>query len=318
MCKESAHFHSPQHCNDYAVFKPLVFSHKRFFAIKARQARYKFSTNKPFLSSETIASIVDTSILSKTSLKRLHRRSIAKSKSFFVQSDLLEDFLDKTDGVIARSVLFTGHSDRNFDYIPAIPEAIKLWFAQNSSISDSNRFYTLPIGLENISLGRSGLRKFYRADASGCRIENQILVPPMSATNPVRLESILYCKTSKYFDVKTELVPERQYFDLARGFRFVLCLEGNGYDNHRLWETLYQGNFPVVIRTKWSQSLSYLNLPILYVDSLSEVSESLLASFLVKNSNYNPRKLPQLWSPFWKKIAKHDYRVLDIFLKSKP
>jgi hypothetical protein len=245
------------------------------------------------------------------SLNRLSGRRVRSSRSFFIQSDLVEAFIEKTSQDLQDCVLFTGHSDRNFDHSPKFPENVRFWFGQNSTVSDSRRYFTLPIGLENLSLGRAGRKSFFRCSCQIEKVRNRILVPPMSATNPIRLFASLYCRNNNLFDVRTELIPEKQYFELTCRYRFVLCLEGNGYDNHRLWETLYQGNFPVVIRTKWSQSLSYLNLPILYLDKLSDVSPDLLLRFSRLNSNFSPNDLEMLWSPFWKRIATLDSQAID-------
>ena len=57
--------------------------------------------------------------------------------------------------------------------------------------------------------------------------------------------------------------------------KFVLCPRGNGIDTHRLWEALYCGVIPVVVRHRTHSPLEGI-LPILFVDNYSEVDERLL------------------------------------------
>lgn len=57
--------------------------------------------------------------------------------------------------------------------------------------------------------------------------------------------------------------------------KFILCPRGNGIDTHRLWESLYCGVIPIVKR-HWTHSYLDGNLPVLFVDDFSEVTEALL------------------------------------------
>jgi hypothetical protein len=57
--------------------------------------------------------------------------------------------------------------------------------------------------------------------------------------------------------------------------KFILCPRGNGVDTHRVWEALYCGVIPIVQRHN-THSVLEGKLPILFVDSYEEISESLL------------------------------------------
>ena len=94
---------------------------------------------------------------------------------------------------------------------------------------------------------------------------------------------------------------------MTRDFRFVLCCEGNGFENHRIWETLYQGSFPVMFNSPWSNSLRYLQLPILYIDSLDEINAKFLRDFLDKHLEFRPDELETLWIPYWRKVIQQGH-----------
>ena len=65
-----------------------------------------------------------------------------------------------------------------------------------------------------------------------------------------------------------------QYCRQIRNSRFVVCPRGNGYDTHRLWETLYLGSIPIVRNhATYSQ---FNELPIVQIHSWSDLSEDYL------------------------------------------
>jgi hypothetical protein len=61
------------------------------------------------------------------------------------------------------------------------------------------------------------------------------------------------------------------YLNNLRKFSLVPCPEGNGIDTHRLWETLYMGGTPIIIRNNFLPSaLDFL--PVIQLNSWDEIS----------------------------------------------
>jgi hypothetical protein len=54
---------------------------------------------------------------------------------------------------------------------------------------------------------------------------------------------------------------------------FVLCPRGNGLDTHRLWETLYMGGIPVVLRGRSTVQLT-AGLPVVVVDDWKQALDA--------------------------------------------
>jgi hypothetical protein len=155
--------------------------------------------------------------------------------------------------------------------------------------------------LENLALGRSGIPKYFKV--SSPEIRDRVFVPPMLPTNPIRKKVIEDIKTtSGSFDVYTEYLLPKSYFTLANKYRFVLCLEGNGFENHRVWETLYRNGFPVMFRSVWSLSLQPLNLPIFYIDHLKDCSVKALIEFEERNQHFSAQSQANLWTSYWSKL----------------
>jgi len=227
---------------------------------------------------------------------------VSTANSIFIPGEKFDEFLNQARGRIKAHTLVTGNSDKNFIDPVLLPDSVALWLCQNNAIRGTNIVKTLPIGIENLRLGRSGLPKYFEPHRKTASID-RVLVPPMSPTNEIRFPTIFEAmKRPDVFDVRRSLIREKEYFSMTRDFRFVMCCEGNGFENHRIWETLYQGSFPVMYNSNWSNSLKYLNLPILFVDSLDEINRELLLSFAESNSNFKPEKLESLWIPFWERI----------------
>lgn len=277
-------------------------------------ALYRRRTNEPYLSGDVFASIVDHAAFGRDGNSKLDRVKAGNAKSLFVVADRLEELVQICrDYAWTPRVLITGNSDRNFTRLPeGIPSSLRLWLCQNSAISGLHHFgadetnleiMTLPIGLENISLGRAGRPKWFRR-----RIQDKyrkVLVPPMSMSNPQRLDlQSKFCKLAGTVDYFDKYLPINQYMDLARRYLFVVCIEGNGYENHRIWETLYHGAFPVMTSTKWSQSLRDLGYPILLVDQLQDLTEEDLQNHAAEHHGFDPDKLEILWIDYWRGLVR--------------
>ena len=276
------------------------------FKVHLMRAWYKGRTSSPYISGDAIAELVDYAPLGKNGeLKHVDLDRLSLAKSIFVPAHLLLDFIECYGGYIKASTMVTGNSDENFTQLPDLPESVRVWIGQNlaidSSPSSKVELHTLPIGLENLALGRSGFPRYFRRSLP--EIRNKVFVPPMSPTNPIRKIVLEHIKTtSGSFDVFTEYLLPKSYFTLASRYRFVLCLEGNGFENHRVWETLYRNGFPVMFRSPWSLSLQPLSLPIFYIDNLDECSIEALVEFEVRNQHFQAETQANLWTSYWSKL----------------
>ena len=293
--------------------RPAARSFRRSMRIRLNQVRFYKSTSAPFISGDSIASLTNYYVYGKNGNKPLNLKKLRKSKSVFVNSHKLVEFFSEIEGFeLGEITLVTGNSDLNFIEAHDLPDEIMLWLCQNNAMPDKDNLVTLPIGIENVRLGRLGLPKWYSAKNKNC-IQDKILVPPMAPTNPSRFLAVELAKSNpKLFDVFTDYLFEDDYFNLTHKYSFVLCCEGNGFDSHRLWETLYQDSFPVMVRTPWAKSLEYLNLPILFVDSLDELTHETLAKFVSANSDFSSKNCPQLWTPFWKSLIRSQSLSIEL------
>lgn len=280
-----------------------IFLRFRWQALKIIQTHhFKFLTNSPYLSGDSIANICDYVV--PYPLKDIAdvRKRVFKSHTIFVNGHNLYELFNVAEDLLSTKVVFSGNSDKNFTDKKLFEDQLIEFYCQNSSISDLRNVKTLPIGIENIRLGRSGFKRIHKG-LSDFKNYERVLVPPMSPTNLSRVEVVSLAQSKpESFDVVTGLLPTKEYFRIAREYKFIFACEGNGFDTHRLWEILYQNSFPVLLRTDWSQTLEWLKLPILYVDGVLDVTPDLLKDFLRINQDFNAKNCPQLWIPYWKDL----------------
>ena len=210
--------------------------------------------------------------------------------------------LDNHFADIYAKVLICGNSDENFEEPIVFPQSINLWLCQNNSMPNTKEKITIPIGLENMRFARAGLPKSFKSYNSN-EIQNKVLMPPMWPTNPNRFVAVSEALERKdLFDVYRDYIPNSQYVGFFGRNKFVFCCEGNGFENHRVWESLYRNSFPVMLNTPWAKTLSDLDLPILYVDKISDLNTKMLEDHLDKWWNFDPKNCPSLWLSYWEKL----------------
>jgi len=281
------------------LVKPQRRDYIRIIKIRILRLIYRYSTNSPYLSGDSIAKLCDYYAFGRFENRSINLKKLSRAKSIFVPGHRLHDLLDNYGNYITAKTIVSGNSDQNFTSPPSLPDCVSLFLCQNLEYTESKVAHTLPIGLENLRLGRSGRTKFHRFQEN-FSITEKVLVPPMSPTNPIRARVMSEARLNlELFDIPDSYLNERAYFSLTKKYKFILALEGNGYENHRIWEALYQGSIPVMINSRWSRSLKEYRLPILFVNSIEELSVKKLNEFNSQFGNFNPKSLEALWLPFW-------------------
>jgi len=162
-----------------------------------------------------------------------------------------------------------------------IPENIVKVFGQNVCVKD-DRLVPIPIGLEDPKYFPY-LKKMKTIDKV------------MKANIPVT--KLLYCNVNPLTNVYQRTnainavtkinsddvtiknvgngVDFNSYIINIASHKFVICPDGNGCDSHRIWETLYMRNIPIVIRHTFLEEFAKY-LPILIVDNWNEITEEFL------------------------------------------
>jgi hypothetical protein len=192
-------------------------------------------------------------------------------------------------------ILITHNSDDKIDDSYIFPDNLIHWFAQNVDIFDS-RIESIPIGLEN----EKWFKNLHKKEKMMFRLEtkkrtcNLVYLNCSVDTNRKEREPLYKMFKNKEWatiEKGTNGLLFNDYIYNLYNHKFVFCPEGNGIDTVRLWETLYMKSIPIVkncINTSF-----YKDLPICFVDSWEEVTESFLNSEYerIQKGDWNMKKL---------------------------
>jgi hypothetical protein len=260
--------------------------------------------SKPYISGDAFADSSDFQAFPP------HRRKVDNQYSelkvadvIFCPSHNIEEFIETFGSQIHAKVLILGNSDREFpDFQFQLPKNVKHVFAQNTLFPNSNFVTGIPIGIENLRLGVNGNPRLYKESIQDQN--SRVLIGPFGMTHSERNE-LLPLKTNytdmiEYCD---ERLTPRQYSKLAANYSYIAAPRGNGIDTHRLWETLYRGAIPIVRDTVWLRNFGFLDEISISLTSW-DYEEIALKVHSRKLDFFDPKKIPQLWWPYWESLIK--------------
>ena len=201
-----------------------------------------------------------------------------------------------------RYSVVTGHSDLLTDYSDL--RKFQMW-NPHRKIFGTNTYpkedvaYSLPLGITNdcddtpihrILGATSHFSKAHQGLDFNTRYTGSMYVNFTAENNRQQREELLSTlrgRVNTKFE-KPEISHEGRvnYLRELKRHNFVPCPEGNGFDTHRLWETLYMGGIPIVLRNPAINDL-VTHLPVINLNSWHDILDS---SFLENEWNALQRK----------------------------
>ena len=179
--------------------------------------------------------------------------------------------------------------------IPNISSSIPIGLTNNTEESDAHTVFGDPSHLLHANQISALREEFDGSIYVNFSINNNFSVRK-------KLIHILEDLNNVYFDEFNISGSSRiSYLNNLRNYSLVPCPEGNGIDTHRLWETLYMGGTPVIIRNNYLPRILE-DLPVIQLNKWEELRDiNLLESYWDKfqNTKFN---FDCLRSSFW--IAK--------------
>ena len=197
---------------------------------------------------------------------------------------------------------------------------IQHWFTQNCDLPDHPRVTPIPLGIdfhsrhvkpdfveEKKSPSAQNTDLLLLADGQhgydvwqSKRPELFVDIQHSLGTNPSdRMESLEAARTLNSSFMCPSRMKRWDYWELMRQFRFVLSPLGKGIDCHRTWEALALGAVPIVKRSSISQMFD--GLPVWFVDSYSEITDTKLAEYGTK-SECSRAAMYKLTLEFWQNV----------------
>ena len=230
-------------------------------------------------------------------------KDLRQARVIFLNSAELIPFLEDFGPSLEAKVIIAGNSDTEFQQSFTLPKSLKCLLLQNSFISDNQKVFTLPIGLENYRLGVNGNPRYITEESSEV-ITSRTLFGPFGDTHPLRTKvRAKFLTPSEYWSFFEGYITPAEYNRLSAVHQYIACVRGNGVDTHRFWETLYRGRIPIVTEDEWSNSLNHLKLPFKKIVSW----EKNRIIEITKEPTYQviPGNIPALWMPFWVNFIKN-------------
>ncbi len=218
---------------------------------------------------------IDNIRLYKRYIKEVSEADRPYINSLHAQSDLLHlcgNFPDM------RFIIFTNLEDTPIDeYIfDAIPDNVLCISAVNA-VAHGGKVLPAPYGLQR------------RMSPDDRRVEYITSAMKHLPTNPpgllyvshnddshierVGIKNLFYNKS--WVEVHEQRVPFSVFLYNLSQSKFMICPRGNAIDCHRNWEVIYMRRVPVMKRHSYLEEL-YKDLPVLFVNDYSEVTEDLL------------------------------------------
>jgi len=180
----------------------------------------------------------------------------------FINGDLVYTFVQALSKVHRRKYTYLIHnSDQPFDegkLTALLPTAIHI-YAINTTVKHP-KLSTIPLGFPDAALD-------FVSTFKQPNLPRDIEVYMNFSVNTnvqKRLDCYNAFKDDPRVVIKCDRTREQYYEDLCRS-KYVLCPEGTGMDTHRVWEAIFCGATPVVLRNPLADL--YSAYPVKSVDS---------------------------------------------------
>jgi len=183
------------------------------------------------------------------------------------------------------------------------PESVKKWFAVNVAYKDSC-LIPIPLGLAN-NYSPKNIRVNDLVNFKFEKVEkvNKLYVNLRKSTNYKEREHIENIfRNKEWVVIKEPNLSIDDYISDLNKYKFILCPWGNGFDTHRIWESLYCGSIPI---TKSHVGLSFGNLPIISFENFNNLS----IEKLITESNKIDRSFESLNLKYWNQLIKTEINL---------
>jgi hypothetical protein len=184
-------------------------------------------------------------------------------------------------------------------------KSVSFVFAQNLE-SGTERTEVLPIGLENAWRSNFGKVRNFRAGMNFEALRLSRVMWSFNIGNNIgsRLTAKNFLLGSKTADFVGDL-SAKQHRNKLRRYKFVAAPPGNGLDTHRIWEAIYLGCVPIVLRSHMTSRFSELGIPVFIVESYEEICQLNEQDLNLIYQDFKPKfSNATIWASYWIKRIK--------------
>ena len=262
---------------------------------------YRPSSN-PYISGDTFRNFSDHIY---DDISTFNPTSVSTGDFIFVKTDFIYEFFSEVDTKINKKYfLITHNSDVNIkaDMNFNLNNVIR-WFAQNLENSTNQKISMLPIGLENKMYLKNGIPSRF-SKSNILKNENKLILSCFrDYSNKNRLEINKTLENNKIIDKYSE-ITNRKYLSLVSEYKFNISPEGNGFDSHRLWESIILESIPIVENTSFISNLASEGVPLLVLNDWKEIygiTPKFLNDYYKKNLT-KVKSYKKVYFEYWKNL----------------
>ncbi len=157
------------------------------------------------------------------------------------------------------------------------PKIISKWFGVHINHIDEN-LISIPLGLSGNYSEKNLVPEFFKKidrELKNNKKENLMYINFQKNTNnEIRNNIYKMFENCDWVKIDYPNLNLKEYFGQLKKSKFVLCPFGNGFDTHRLWETIYSGSIPIIIDHPSNNSTK--DLPVLILKNFNQINEELL------------------------------------------
>ena len=212
--------------------------------------------------------------------------NIKNGNTIFSNIDLVEQLFNKLKETKLENItLVTSQTDRSVssNLYNKKPKNVSKWYSTNVSV-DKEDLIPIPYGLSN-SYSTKNLLKHDFELMSNKEKSNLVYLNFEVNTNYFhrsKLKKIL--SSQEGFSLEKNSLDLLQYSKNLNTFKYIFCPWGNGFDTHRVWESLYAGGIPIVPEHLTFNSAQ--NLPVITYKNIQKLNFDYVKS-AEKNLKYN-------------------------------
>jgi len=199
-------------------------------------------------------------------------------KLIFTYTHTLDELIKHINKFNNKFILITHNSDNNINdkYLNLLNNPLLIqWFTQNPCINH-NKLSFLPIGIAN-SMWQHGNIDIIKKNLF-CKNKDFLIY--FNFNIDTNVEKRLKCKNILINKgiVFLPSLPFEEYSNILSRHKYSICPDGNGIDSHRIWESLYYGTIPIILRSTFSEYIK-LHYPCILLDSWDDLSFDTLEEY---------------------------------------
>ena len=214
----------------------------------------------------------------------------------YCQTEALELLFSKLLHTDVRNLTLISHqSDRkvNKKLWRKKPNNINKWFSTNV-VFESDDLVGIPLGVRNDYTENYDLESFIGGNSTR---EDLLFINFRINTN-FKERNYAFKHLKKVVTPKMN-IPQNNFFRQILKSKFLSAPWGNGFDTHRLWESLYLGCIPIT-RNHFSYK-NFNDLPILFVNSWEKINRNFLTE-KYEDLIFQPENIKKLKFSYWENL----------------